>query len=110
MRVLLDECLDRRFAAALRGHEVRTVRQQDWTGLANGQLLMRAVGAFDVFITVDANISFQQNLSDYDIAVIVLKARSNRAEDLNPLGPAVLEAIPIAPKGALTRIPGPEEM
>ncbi len=81
MRILLDECLDRRFANSLSGHSVSTVSSQGWTGLTNGQLLSRAQHLFDAFITVDANIEFQQNVVAYDISIVVVKARSNRAGD-----------------------------
>jgi hypothetical protein len=61
----------------------------DWSGKQNGQLLRLAQEQFDAFITVDRNLSFQQNLPAFDIAVIVLHARSNRLQDLLPLIPAV---------------------
>lgn len=104
MRILLDECLDWRFGISLAPHEVRSVRQENWTGLKNGELLKQAQAWFDVFITIDANIEHQQNVSSFNIAIIVLRARSNRAEDLNPLGPEVLAIMPSAPKGAITRV------
>ena len=65
MRVLLDEQLPRQLAHELLGHEARTVQQERWAGLGNGELLRRATGAgFEVFLTADQNLQFQQNLAD----------------------------------------------
>jgi hypothetical protein len=104
MRVLLDECLDWRFARSLQPHEVRSVRQENWTGLKNGELLSRAQASFDVFLTIDSNIEYQQDVTAFDIAIVVLHARSNRFEDLNSLALKVLELVPYARKGVITRI------
>ena len=82
MRVLLDECLPRRLKADLIDHEVRTVQKEGWAGLKNGDLLRVAAGRFEVLLTVDRNIAFQQNLSELSIAVVAIVARSNRLNDL----------------------------
>ena len=84
MRIILDECLDRRFARELNGLDVKTVPQTGWAGIKNGELMTLAAAEFDVFITVDRNLSYQQNLPQYEIALIVLRAISNRYEDLAP--------------------------
>lgn len=99
MRVLLDECIDRRFAAEILGHEVRTVPQAGWASFTNGELLALAAGKFDVFVTVDRNLSFQQHLPRFSIAVVVLRASSNRLADLRPLTPKLLSAIETAKSG-----------
>jgi hypothetical protein len=78
VRVLLDECVDRRLARDIAGHDVKTVRQLGWTGIQNGELLSLAVQHFDVFVTNDKNLSFQQNLGTFAIAVVVLRAKSSR--------------------------------
>lgn len=75
-----------------------------WTGLKNGELLTRAAAEFDVFLTVDRNLSFQQNLTAFDIVVVVLHAASNRLLDLQSLVPALLDALATAQSGAVTRI------
>jgi predicted nuclease of predicted toxin-antitoxin system len=93
VKILLDECIDRRFAVEFSEHEVKTVPQMGWAGVKNGSLMKLAEDAFDVFVTVDRNLSFQQNLPSYNIAVIVLRCVSNRYKDLAPFGPKVLEAI-----------------
>jgi hypothetical protein len=90
VKVLLDECLPKRLAGLLVGHEVFTVRQLNWLGLTNGRLLLAANPQFDVFLTVDKNLVSQQNLTGLRIAVIVLRARSNKIEDLGPLVPQLL--------------------
>ena len=99
MKLLLDECIDRKFVRELPGHEVKTVPQMGWAGVKNGQLLTLAESEFDVFITVDRNLSFQQNLPQFDIAVIVLQAPSNRLADLKPLAPQVLAVLDTVVKG-----------
>jgi Protein of unknown function (DUF433) len=62
LRIFLDECVDRRLARDLIGHDVRTARDMGWTTIVNGRLLALAAEQFDVFVTVDRNLSFQQNL------------------------------------------------
>ena len=94
MNLLLDECLDQRLARELPGHFVRTVPQMGGAGIKNGRLMGLAEQQFDVFITVDRNLSFQQNLPKFSIAVIVLHAPTNRLVDLKPLAPSILEALP----------------
>lgn len=102
MKILLDECIDRRLAREFAGFDVKTVALMGWAGIKDGQLLVLAETEFDVFITVDRNLSFQQNLPQFDIAVIVLQALSNRLADLKPLAPAVLAILSTAAKGQAT--------
>ena len=106
MKVLLDECVDWRLLRDIHGHEVRTARQMGWATMHNGELLAMAAGAFDVFVTVDRNLSFQQRLPAFSIAVIVLRARTNRLSDLRPLVPALLACIPTVQRGTVTQIGG----
>lgn len=102
MRVLLDECVDRRPAGDIRGYDVRTVPEAGWAALTNGELLARAEHEFQAFVTVDRNLPFQQDLSRFSIAVIVLRARSNRVADLRRLIPQLLETLPLAKGGEAT--------
>ena len=104
MKLLLDECIDRRLATDLGGHDVRTVPQMGWAGIKNGALLTLAEGEFDVFITVDRNLSFQQNLPKFNIAVLVLHATSNRLADLKPLAPKILATLPTLIKGTAQHV------
>jgi hypothetical protein len=99
MRVLLDECVDWRLSRELVGHDVSTARRMGWASIKNGELLALAAQSFDVFVTVDRNLSFQQNLVAVNIAVVVLRARSNRLADLRPLVPQLLAAIAAAQRG-----------
>ena len=95
MRVLLDESLPRPLARLLVGRDARTVTQQNWTSLGNGALLKEAATEFDVLLTADQNIEFQQKLKTLPIAVVVLVAESNRLESLEPLLPAVLQTLQV---------------
>ena len=104
MRLLLDECIDRRLAGALAWHEVKTVPQMGWSGVKNGELLALAEVEFEVFITVDRNLSFQQNLPKFNIAVLVLHAPSNRLADLRPLAPKILSTLHTLKKGLAEHI------
>ncbi len=104
MRVLLDECIDRRFAKDIEGHEVLTVPQAGWAGIKNGELLTRAQTQFDVFVTVDRNLAFQQNIPQFTIAVIVLQAQTNRLKDLRLLLAKLLQTLTAAPKGKVTHV------
>ena len=99
MRILLDESLPRDLAALLVGHEVVTVRAVGWSGVKNGKLLTLAAARFDVFITADRNIEFQQNLSALPIAVLVLIVRRTRIQDIQPLIPELLKVLDhVSPK------------
>jgi hypothetical protein len=75
-----------------------------WSGIENGELLTLAAKEFDVFITVDRNLSFQQNLPKFNIAVLVLHAPSNRLADLRPLVPKILSILPTLNKGEAEHI------
>ena len=104
MKLLLDECIDRKLAKEFIDYEVKTVPQMGWAGIKNGQLLALAEAEFDVFITVDSNLSFQQNLAQFDIAVIVLQASSNRLADLKLLAPKILAVLSSAARGQATTV------
>src|SRR5918995_5519331 len=83
MHVLLDEQLPRHLAKEIGGHDVSTVQQRGSAGLQNGELLRVAADAgFDVLVTADRNLQFQQNLSQSRIGIILLIAPSNALEIL----------------------------
>jgi hypothetical protein len=88
--------------------QVETVAYRGWKGLRNGALLAVAAGEFDVLVTMDDNLPEQQNLSEYDIAVVVLRARSKRMADLLELMPAVEQQLRNLASGEGARIFPPE--
>ncbi|MGB3203447.1 MAG: DUF5615 family PIN-like protein [Crinalium sp.] len=104
MKLLFDECIDRKLAREFIDYEVKTVPQMGWAGIKNGKLLALAEAEFDVFITVDSNLSFQQNLPQFDMAVIVLQAPSNRLADMKPLVPKILAVLSSAARGQATTV------
>ena len=104
VRLLLDESLPHDLAAELHSHDVQTVVGVGWAGLQNGELLRRAARQFDVFVTMDQNIPFQQKVPALKIGVIVLEAVSNRMADLRPLVPALLAALDGIQPGELRRV------
>ena len=104
MKVLLDECVDWRLTRDIIDHEVKTARQMGWTSVKNGALLALASSTFDAFVTVDRKLAFQQHLPGFAIAVIVLRAKSNRLQDLRPLVPALLAALVTVQPGTVTVI------
>jgi len=105
VRVLVDQCLPRHLAAELTGHEATTVRAQRWLGLRNGVLLRAAVNAgFEVFITNDSSIEFQQNVKRIGIAVIALVGFRNRIQDLRPIVPRVVHELATIRPGQVVTI------
>ena len=93
MKVLLDECVTRYLKRDLMRHEVLTVEEAGFKGLKNGRLLQAASGWYDVLVTVDQNLQYQQNLKAYTIAIIVLRAKRSTYPLLKPLMPQVLDTL-----------------
>src|SRR5579864_2992494 len=94
MRILIDECIDERFRNSLPGRDCQTARYTGLSELRNGELLAAAENAkFDIFLTVDQGIEYQQNLAARNIAIIIFRAKSNRLKDLLPLVPSCLSHI-----------------
>ena len=104
MRILLDESLPHDLAPLIIGHDVSTVRAEGWTGVKNGRLLALAATTFEVFITADRNLEFQQNLAKLPISVIVLLARKNRVQDIEPLLPELIRLLNHLPPKALRKV------
>jgi predicted nuclease of predicted toxin-antitoxin system len=104
MRILLDESLPRKLAQELLGHEVQTVQRQGWAGLKNGEFLRVASAEYEVLITGDQNISYQQNLAKLPMAVVVLIALNNRIESLLPLVPELLRVLATIQRGQFIRV------
>jgi len=106
MRLLLDENLDWRLDRDLPGRQTESVPLIGWAGMTNGELLAKAVEAgFDVLVTMDSNMVHQQNIGRYAIAVVALRARSNRLADTRPLMPALLALLPQVQPRTVTFLP-----
>lgn len=104
MKLLLDECLPRKLKNALAGQDVKTVPEMRWAGIENGELLPLIESVFDVFITIDGNMRYQQNMSGRSFALIVLNAQDNTIDTLLPLMPQVLTALPSIVPGQIVKI------
>ena len=86
MRVLIDENLPRKLAGHMPGHDCRTVTECGWAGRKNGELLSLAEPLFDVLLTLDKSVPYQQDVSSGTIAVLIIRAGSNRfGSSISPL-------------------------
>ena len=105
MKILFDHCVPRPLRRELPGHDIRTAREMRWEGLKNGKLLDEAQAeGFEVFLTVDQNIRYQQNLQGRAIAVVVMIANGITVEDLRSLLPAVEETLALVQPGQLYEV------
>ena len=104
MRVLLDENVPHDLIAALSGHDIVTVQGFGWAGTLNGELLARARGAIDAFITLDRKLEREHQISRLSFGVSVLSARSSKVVDLLPLVPAILEALTTLKSGQVVKL------
>ncbi len=104
MRPLLDESLPRGLKRHFVGHDVATVPEMGWAGMSNGELLHTAESAFDVFVTADQNLEYQQHLEGFDLGVLVLCAVRTRIDDLIPLIPDAEKALSSIQAGEIRRI------
>ena len=104
MKLLLDECVTHSLRRDLAGHEVHTVEDAGLKGLENGELLKAAAGVYEVLVTVDRNIPYQQNLGGLPIAILILAGRRNSYARLKPLMPRALAALETIKPGEVVRI------
>jgi predicted nuclease of predicted toxin-antitoxin system len=111
MRILLDECLPARLRRDLPGHAVTTVPHAGWAGIKNGKLLGLIADSrnFDIFMTVDKNLPHQHQLKNLPFAVVILRVKSNRLEDVQPLIPEVLHRLPELQAGGIYSFPEVKE-
>jgi hypothetical protein len=93
MKVFVDECVNRRLMRHLSGHAFVHALDTLLRSTKNGELLRAVAPDYDVFLTCDTNVRFQQNLSRFPLAFVVLRSRSNKLEDLLPLAPRLLAAL-----------------
>ncbi len=106
MKVLIDECAPRAIKNFLskHGHESLTVQEAGWSGKENGELLAIAETEFDVLVTLDTNLRYQQNLAGRRIAIVIIRARSNRLSALSPHFVACAEALQIIKPGDIIHV------
>ncbi len=109
MKVLIDECAPRALKKFLvqRGHECLTVQEMGWSGKQNGELLGLAEVSFDVLVSIDTNLSYQQNLTGRSIGIVILHSSSNRLEQLKKFFPSCLSAIEKIKPGDLVQVGSP---
>ena len=93
-----------RLADALRGHEVETVVGLGWAGVTNGELLQRATGRFDAFVTMDKQLEHQQAVRSLPFGIVLLLAPSNRMSDLQPLVPDLLRVLGSVQASTVVRV------
>lgn len=106
MRILLDESLPRSLRRVFAGHDVVTVAEAGWSGVENGELLRLAATGFDIFVTADQNLQFQQNLRALPIAVAVLVARNSKPESLRSPAEELLARLDMIAPRSLVRCGG----
>ncbi len=104
MRVLLDESVPWRLGRLLIGHSTTSVQRHGWASIKNGKLLALAAKEFDVLLTADKGMEFQQNQDALPVAILVVLSKSNRLEDLTLAVPAILEALAELPPRTLRRV------
>ena len=104
MKLLLDECVTRHLKRDLAGHEVHTVEDAGFKGLEDGDLLKAASGVYEVLITVDQNLPYQQNIAGLNLAILILAAKKNSYVRLKPLIPRALRALECLRVGDVIRI------
>ena len=107
MRVLLDECVPRPLGRHLAGHEWSTVPKEGLSGVKNGPLFTAVQTKWDVLLTTDKSIPWQQVVARYDIAVVIIRARSNDINDLLPWLDQVLPAVASVRKGEAVEVGDP---
>jgi predicted nuclease of predicted toxin-antitoxin system len=106
MKILIDECLpsELKEVLAAMGHECQTVRQAGIGSKKNGELLTIAEGRWNVLLTSDRNIKYQQNMTGRKVSIVILRAKSNRMKDLVPLMPACAEALRFIQPGQIVDV------
>ncbi len=110
MKVLIDECAPKALKAFLskHGHKSLTVQEVGWSGKENGELLARAENEFDVLVTIDTNLRYQQNLEGRRISIVVIQSSSNRLEFLRQYFPACALALKKIKPGQIMHVGSPD--
>lgn len=108
MRVLLDECVNPRVKFAFPDHEVQTAQSMGWGGITNGKLMDLAQQSFDVFVTVDQNLEYQQNLAKMTLGLVIVAVPDNNIKFFIPLFPDLRKALGSVGPGQVIHIVHPE--
>lgn len=93
MKILLDECVPFKLRYSLADHHVYSVKMMNWAGIKNGELIALADKQFDIFITIDKNLSYQQNLSRLRTAVVRISVPNNKLDTILQRAPDLLAVI-----------------
>ena len=104
MRILLDECVNPRLRLAFPGAQVRTVAEMGWRSLKNGDLLREAAGNFDVFVTLDRNLAFQNPAGNFPLGIVVLQTLFNDLATYRPEFAVIRDAASRTKPGQVTVI------
>ena len=104
MRILLDESVPEKLGRLLVGHTFSTVQKQGWTSVKNGKLLSLAKDHFDLLLTADKGMEYQQNQASLPVSILVVRARSNRVEDLARAIPSILAVLDEIPPQAFRKV------
>ena len=104
MRILLDESVPGRHGSYLTGHSTITVQRRGWASIKNGTLSGLAAGEFDVLLTADKGMEYQQNLTTLPISILTVLAPSNRLDDLAAAVPVILSALAELPPRTLRKV------
>ena len=104
MRILLDESVPEKLGRLLVGHTFSTVQKQGWTSVKNGKLLSLAKDHFDLLLTADKGMEYQQNQASLPVSILVVRARSNRVEDLARAIPSILAVLDEIPPQTFRKV------
>ena len=104
MRILIDECVDPRVKTLFPGHDVKTVREMGWDRLADGPLLKLAEQGFDVLVTIDRSLEYQQNLTKLSIGIVVVEAPKNQMIHYQAVQAQLLAAVEQSKPGQVVHV------
>ena len=90
MKILLDECVTKHLKPFLKGHEVFTVRDMQWSGIKNGELMCQCIeNQFEILLTIDKNLQYQKNIGNYPLTIVILNSLTSKIEELQEFIPAL---------------------
>jgi predicted nuclease of predicted toxin-antitoxin system len=105
MKILLDECVTKKLKQHLASHQVFTVANMNWLGLKNGNLMRKAIAeGFDILLTIDKNLQFQNNLIDNNLSIVILHCENSKIETLIKFIPEFEKQVAVFEKGKVYSI------